>query len=279
MAPLLRSNGSSTKPPSGTRAPAVRPPVAGKVERAVDSALDGGSAAVLNVTAGELLAEPVAVADAIEQALGRPGVGLMGHWMVHELFRRSELYDALVNSLIDPNPLKRAAAARICGAVRVTESVLWISDLVRDPNPRVREAAVRALAQLGGRRAVEELVASAAILPLHRLAIALARAASDLDVEWLMRKPPSVQAAVATVLACGLRGDVLRIPALLGIAHDRRWPKQVRLAACKSLAMIGDPSAARGLNRLSEFDPDPEVRKASSRSYKRLIKRAVGQAG
>ncbi len=275
MDPPLRSNGSSTKPAAPTRPAASRSRVAGKVERVLNTALSGERAAVLNLAASELLSEPVQVSHVIEAALIRPDVGLMGYWMVHELFRRSDLHDDLVNSLISPNPITRAAAARVCGAARLSESVLWIADLVRDPEQRVREAAVRSLAQLGGRRAVDELMANADSIPLHRLAIALARAASDIEIESLTRQPASERAAVAAVLACGLRRDVLRVSPLLGIAHDRRWPKQVRLAACKALATIGDPSAADGLMRLAEIDPDLDMKQAAGRAHRRLLKRAV----
>jgi HEAT repeat protein len=249
--------------------------VAGKVERVLNTALSGEKAAVLNVSVSELLAEPVPVSSVFAAALARPGVGVIGHWMVHELLRRSNLIDDLLNQLASPNPLNRAAAARLCGAARLPESVLWVSDLLEDPNPRVREAAVRSLSQLGGGRAVDELMGAADRIPLHRLAIALSHAASDIDIEALMRQPASERAAVATVLACGLRCDLLRVSPLLGIAHDRRWPKQVRIAACKALATIGDRSAADGLNRLAENDPDLEIKNAAQRAHRRLLKRAV----
>jgi hypothetical protein len=74
------------------------------------------------------------------------------------------------------------------------------------------------------------------------------------------------------VLACGLRRDALRVSPLLGIAHDRRWPKQVRKAACKALAMIGERSVADGLKRLALYDPDPDVKAAAERAHKRLVK-------
>jgi HEAT repeat protein len=217
------------------------------------------------------------VASVIQAALNRPGVGVMGHWLVHELLRRSKLYDELVDSLASPDALTRAAAARICGAARMTESTPWIADLLEDPDPQVRDAAVRSLAHLGGRRAVDHLMASTDRIPVYRLAIALSRAASDVDIEALMRQPASENAAVATVLACGLRRDVLRVSPLLGIAHDRRWPNQVRRAACKALAAIADRSAADGLHRLAVSEPDPTVKKAAERSYRRLLKRAVGR--
>jgi HEAT repeat protein len=197
--------------------------------------------------------------------------------MIHEMFRRSSLQDELLDALVSGDPATRAAAARICGAARLTESAMWISDLVKDPVPRVREAAVRSLAQLGGRRAVDEIMASADTIPLHRLAIALSKAASDVDIEALMRQPASERAAVATVLACGLRRDVLRVSPLLGIAHDRRWPKQVRFAACRALAMIGDSSAADGLHRLAEQDTDAEIQKAARRAHRRVLRRAVAK--
>ena len=132
---------------------------------------------------------------------------------------------------------------------------------------------------LGGRRAVEHLMAQEQKIPLHRLAIAIAKAASDVDIEALMRQPASEKAAVATVLACGLRHDVLRVPPLLGIAHDPRWPKPVRLAACRALAIIGDRSAADGLRRLAERDQDDlEMQKAATRAHRRVLKRSVARS-
>jgi HEAT repeat protein len=91
-----------------------------------------------------------------------------------------------------------------------------------------------------------------------------------------MRKPASERVAVATVMACGLRKDVLRVPPLLGIAHDRRWPKQARIAACRALTMIGDPASTAGLRRLADTEPDEAVKDAAQRAYRRLI-HAVGK--
>ena len=243
----------------------------------VNTALSGERAAVLNVTASELLGEPMEVSGVFRAALARAGVGLIGHWMLHELLRRSRLYDDLLNGLTSTNPLTRAAAARICGAARMVESIEWLGDLVNDRNPRVRDAAVRSLADHGGRRAVEQLMAAADRVPLYRLAIALSRGASDVDIEALMRRPASEHAAVATVLACGLRGDVLRVSPLLGIAHDRRWPNQVRVAACKSLSAIGERSALDGLKRLSLYDPDPRIKSTAERAHRRLVRRSVAR--
>ena len=257
------------------QAPGSRSKLASRVEKVLNSILAGEPGVSLNVTAGELLAEPVSVASVISAALDRPATGVSAHWRVHEVFRRSGLGDDLLNALVAPNPLTRAAAARLCGALRLTESVPWIGDLLADPNARVRDAAIRALGHMGGQRAIELLVGAADRIPLYRLAITLSRGASDLDIEALMRQPRSERAAVVTVLACGLRGDLLRIPPLVGIANDRRWPKQVRVAACISLGMIGEQSAVEGLARVSEGDPVPVVKGAAGRARKRLIRAAA----
>ena len=252
----------------------MRSRLAGRVDKVLDSLLEGQPGVSLNVTASELLAEPGPVAAVIAAALDRPGTNVTAHWRVHDLFRRSGLSEELFNSLASPNPVTRSAAARLCGALRLAESLPWIGDLIEDKNPKVRDAAIRSLSQLGGRRAVETLVEAGEKVPAYRLAIALSRAASDVDIEALMRQPKDERTAVVAVLACGLRRDVLRVPPLLGIAHDRRWPRQVRVAACKALGMIGDGAASEGLGRLADGDPIPEVKDAAGRARRRL-QRAV----
>lgn len=255
---------------SGAASRAPRSRLADQIERVLNAALAGEPQVVLNVSAAELMAEPYRVGAVIVAALAQAGPGLTGQWRITEPFRRSGLADELLNSLVNQNPITRAAAARLCGALRLTGSVIWIEDLVQDKNPKVREAAIRALGLIGGRRAVEALMAAADRIPTHRLAIALSMAASDLDIEALMRRPDSEKAAVVTVLACGLRRDTLRVPPLLGIAHDRRWPKPVRIAACKSLGMIADPASADGLRTLVQREPDPDVKKAAMHAQRRL---------
>jgi HEAT repeat protein len=231
---------------------------------------------VLNARASELLAEPGPIAAVISSAIERGGSGLTGQLLVTEPFRRSGLSQELLDALVSPDPGTRAAAARLCGALRLTEAVPWIGDLLQDPNPAVRDAAVRSLGRLGGRRAVDALMASIDTIAMHRLAISLAHGASDMDIEALMRQPASVKAAVVTVLACGLRKDGLRTPSLLGIAHDRRWPKEIRLAACTALGMIGDPAIAEALGRLADGDPDPAIKASAIRARRRLQPAGAG---
>jgi len=243
--------------------------VAGRVERVLNAVLAGEDRVALSITATELLSEPGPVAGVIEAALDQAGPGLTGQWRITQPFRQSKVSDELVNALVAPNPLTRAAAAQLCGALRLTESVLWIEDMLQDKNPKVRDSAIRALGRMGGRRAVESLMTSIDRIAMHRLAITLAQAATDLDIELLMRHPASEKAAVVTVLACGLRRDHLRVPPLLGIAHNSRWPKAVRLAACLSLGMIGGKGAA-DLGALAELDPDADIKRVATRARLRL---------
>src|SRR5438128_2278484 len=118
----VRSNGSNTRPTiqAATR-PGARSRIAGRVERVLNTAVGGDKAGVLNVTTAELLAEPEAVGDVFEAALSRAGTGVMAHWNLHELLRRSQIHEDLLNALAAPNPVTRAAAARVCAAARLTE--------------------------------------------------------------------------------------------------------------------------------------------------------------
>ena len=249
--------------------------MAARVDRILAAAVSGDPHVTLNIKASELLADAVPVAAAISEVLERAGPGVIAQWQVAQALKPTGLGDELLNALVDPDPNVRIAAARLCGALRLTDSLTWLEDMLSDPKPKVREAAVRALGRLGGRRAVDALMSAGDRLPQHRLAIELARAASDMDIEALMREPASVQAAVVTVLACGLRHDRLRVVPLNGIAHDRRWPSRVRAAACQALGMIGDPSSAAGISGLTA-DPDATVRLAASKAQRRF--RPAGQA-
>ncbi len=253
----------------GSKAGVPRSKLAARVERMLTAALGGDSHVTLNIKAPELLADAGAVAPAISGVLARAGPGLAPLLRLAQTLRSAGLVDDLLNALVSSDAEVRVAAARLCGALRLTDSLPWLADMLHDPKSSVREAAIRALGELGGRRAVDALMSDMDRIPQHRLAIELARAASDMDIEALIREPASVQAAVVTVLACGLRHDNLRVGPLSAIAQDRRWPTRVRAAACRSLGMIGDATTSVALARLTS-DPDAGVRVAALDAQKRL---------
>jgi HEAT repeat protein len=242
--------------------------LASRVERVLDTAVAGEPGVTLNVKASDLLAEAGPVAEVISHAFDR-APDLTGHLRVTRAFSSSGLDAELVNSLVSLDPDIRIAAAKLCAALRLSDAVPWLGDLMADPNPRVRDAAIRALGRSGGHRAVDLLMAAVDRIPQYRLAIELSRAATDLDIEMLIRKPASLQAAVVAVLACGLRKDRFRVNLLLGIAHDRRWPADVRVASCRALGMIGHPATAVGIRGLVA-DPDATVQAAAAKAHRRF---------
>jgi HEAT repeat protein len=236
----------------------------------LSTALAGEPNVTLNVKALELLAEARPVAEVINDAFDR-APDLTGHLRVTRAFSSSGLDAELVNSLVSLDPDIRLAAAQLCAALRLSDAVPWLGDLMADPNPRVRAAAIRALGRSGGHRAVDLLMASVDRIPQYRLAIELSRAATDLDIEMLIRKPASLRAALVAVLACGLRKDRFRVNLLLGIAHDRRWPVDIRVASCRALGMIGDPATAAGIRGLMA-DPDATVQATATKVHGRLVR-------
>jgi HEAT repeat protein len=243
--------------------------LASKIDRVLATALGGDPRVTLDVKASELLAEANTVAQVISRALERAGTGLAAQLTVLNAFRRSRLDTELVNSLADPDPAVRIAGARLCGVLRLPDAVPWLADLLDDQVPAVREIAVRALGEAGGRRVVEALITRSDRLPQYRVAKELARAASDIDLESLLRQTGDVKTIVTVLMACGLRGDALRTPLLVRMAQDRQCETEVRVAACRALAMIGDPAGADAMRMLGT-DPDASIRKAAGRSRIRI---------
>jgi len=251
----------------GPGAATSRPQVAALVNQALISALTGQGAALKARTA-DLLADVRLVAPAITAVMRRPGITLAQQSRVTQAIYRSGIAAELLDSLASPDASTRAAAARLCGALRLADAVPWLSDLLGDPEQPVRDAAARALGSTGGRRAVDALMSVADAFEPQRLAVDVAHAASDIDLDAWLRKPGNVKATVVVALACGLRGDALRFPRLMAMARDASAPPEVRAAACRALGMIGDRAAAGVLRNLSS-DPDQIVSTAAARALRR----------
>lgn len=253
----------------GFRLAAPRSRLASKIDRILTTALGGDPRVVLGVKSSEVLADAEPVAQVISAAMERAGTGLAAQLTVTETFRRSGLENDLIDALGHADPAVRIAGARLCGALRLPSAVPWLSDLLDDPSPAVREAAVRSLGQAGGRRVVEALMSHADRLPRYRVAKELSRAASDIDLESLLREAGGVQNTVTVLMACGLRGDALRIPHLVKMAQDRQCETEVRVAACRALGMIGDPAGADALRMLAT-EPNATVKIAAVRARLRI---------
>ncbi len=266
---------NSTYHPGNGMAPAPDPTlgaaesqvIAAQINQALVSALTGQNA-VLNAKASDLLAHVDVVAPVIAAVMHRPGITLAQQWQVTKVIKRGGLGAELLDSLASPEPATRAAAAQLCGAMRLAESVAWVSDLLSDPDEKVRIAAARALGRTGGGRAVDALMGAVEAFPPHRLALAIAHGASDIDLDGLLRSGGGAKTAVVVALACGLRADALRFPRLVAMARDRSGPSEVRVAACRALGMIGDRAAAGVLRNLG-LDPDSAVSEAATHALRR----------
>ena len=251
----------------GPGASVARPLVAAQVNQALLSALTGQDLGLQARTA-DLLADVSSVAPAIAAVMHRPGITLAQQSRVTQAMYRAGIATELLDSLASPDPGTRAAAARLCGALRLADAVPWLSDLLHDPDEGVKEAAAGALGRTGGRRSVDALMSVADSFPAHRLAVDIAHGASDLDLDAWLRKSTSTQATVVVALACGLRADALRFPRLAALARDLRAAPEVRGAACRALGMIGDRAAAGLLRNLSS-DADECVSKAAAHALRR----------
>ncbi len=241
--------------------------MAAQVNQALVSALTG-QPAVFNMKPSELLTSVDRVAPAIAAVMHRRGMTLAQQFRVNSALHRAGIDAAILDSLASPDAATRIAGARLAGALRLADAVAWLADLLDDPDEAVRRAAAGALGRTGGRRAVEALVGSAERFHPHELAVHLARAASDLDLDGLLRESDTSAAAVAVAIACGLRADALRFPRLVATARDPRATPELRAAACRALGMIGDRAAAGVLRNLT-YDHNPVVSTAARRGLRR----------
>ena len=241
--------------------------VAAQVNQVLLSALTGQSV-VVAAAAADLLANADAVAPAIASVMHRPGITLAQQWRVTQAMHKAGLDAEFLDALASPDAPTRSAAAKLCGALRLPEAVPWLSDLLQDEDEGVRAEAARALGRTGGRRAVDALMGAVDRFPAQRLAVDLAHAASDIDLDGLLRTERGREAGVVVALACGLRADALRFPRLVAIARDAGGAPEVRAAACRALGMIGDRAAAGVLRNLSS-DQNPLVSEAAGRALRR----------
>ena len=241
--------------------------MAAEVNQALVSALTG-QPAVFNSPPSVLLESVDAVAPAISAVMHRPGITLAQQFRVNRALHRAGIDAAILDAMVSPEARTKIAAARLAGALRLADAVAWLADLLADPDDEVHKSAAHALGRTGGRRAVEALVDAAERSHPYDLAVNLARAASDIDLDGLLRQTEGSPAAVAVALACGLRADALRFPRLVAIARDPAAVPDLRAAACRALGMIGDRAAAGVLRNLT-YDHDSVVSSAANRGLRR----------
>ncbi len=143
----------------------------------------------------------------------------------------------------------------------------WVAPLMRHPDLRVRQAAIRALWKMGGPQSEPHLVArlkDADELTLAEVLFALGqlRAAAGLpQIEAIAlgkRVPPQIR--IQALEALGQIGAPGALPTLLQCLRRKRLfssgePTLIRLAAAKALATLGTPEAQTALAKVAAREP------------------------
>lgn len=210
-------------------------------------------------------------------------------------FKDSKAADAVVERMSSRSVRDRVTGARIAGALRIYETVPWLSPLLVAQEPAVADAAARALGKIGGSSSASALLfAIRRRGPNRRLISELARGAPDLFVESALdeRQKPTVRPALAVaaglrrrhtaishlaalvqrgsrrerVISCralGWIGATTTIPLIRDALDDRDW--KTRLSAAKALGALRASSCRRELEHLHD-DRNPRVRKAAKQA-------------
>ncbi|MCB9727817.1 MAG: HEAT repeat domain-containing protein [Deltaproteobacteria bacterium] len=180
----------------------------------------------------------------------------------------------LLPLLHDNSVTVRAATAAALGHIAAPEAGTALLALLDDPNENVRVAAIGALGRINPEGAVEALARALGAKSVNEklmATVALGQTGSPGAVMPLISSlshfHPKVRAAAARALgAMRDRRATLPIGTLLADPTNR-WP--VRVAACESLARMGDPDGAAML-LMATSDPEPQVRLAAIRALGQL---------
>jgi HEAT repeat protein len=179
--------------------------------------------------------------------------------------------------------------AELLGDLRWEAAVPDLAEALKHYDPKVRRTAAAALARIGTPATVEHLqkvmadedpevragVASAVVGRESRALTVPILAASDAE------ENPVVQEE--NYRALGRIGSPEAVQALIKAAQPggrlrKKRPVSLRLAAIDGLRLAGGPAAHRALEKLTDDDPEPEVRDAA-RHAAQEIKRPPASAG
>jgi HEAT repeat protein len=176
---------------------------------------------------------------------------------IADLYRELGLLDVELQALSAWRARRRAAAAANLATLRMPRTQRHLVRALDDPNRRVRIALIRAIGEIGDRRALAALIrrlgerSQAVVRQVEQVLIERGREVVPEIVAYAERTPqlPGRRAAVEvlgflrTPLAAGLLLELVRHP-------DR----ELRIRAVKAAAAIGDP---RFLEAFHELLADP----------------------
>ncbi|MEM7354175.1 MAG: M56 family metallopeptidase [Acidobacteriota bacterium] len=211
--------------------------------------------------------DPRAV-DALLQALRDPDPEMRGMaaWALGEIKSPASLA-GLLHARHDSDIPARAMIVRAIGELELDSALPEIVEALADPQAEVRVAAVAALGELAEHRPAGGAIEGAASDPdpgvrqaaVRTLAQAIGRSATPVIASALDDPSPLVRGEAAEALGqLGAHGAVGR---LVGGLHDSA--PQVRALAAQALGRIGDPAAVASLIHATR-DPAPPVREWAS---------------
>jgi HEAT repeat protein len=227
----------------------------------------------------------------VRQATAGRRPGSLAHQRLAASFQLSGAADVLIDQLASTDANRRTRSAQLVGALGMEHAATLLSPLLSADEPKVREAAARALGRIGGTRSAEVLLrAIRRRAPNRTLTIELARAAPDLFLETELCAPRRAGSRTAVAIAAGLRrrraavtpllallsagsrgervascralgwiGAEIALPMVADSLRDADW--RVRMSAVKALARLGGVGYVVELDAL-RTDPNPHVRKA-----------------
>ncbi len=199
---------------------------------------------------------------------------------VHGIAQRNRA--AVVRLLEEPDPIIAAGAARLAGAIQITEAGPALAGLLAHPDPAVRLAAVEAAQSLKASTAAGALthtlddperdvrVAAAKALGTLKYAPAARQLQDILGAKEIREADISEKLAFFEAFArIGGEGSVQFLDRML---HSRGFfgkkePSEMRAAAALALGRTRLPAARASLQKASR-DEDPVVRTAANRALR-----------
>jgi HEAT repeat protein len=164
--------------------------------------------------------------------------------------RRSPFRGALVKQLTAADVNRRRRALSVVGRLGIEEAIPWIAPLLASPDATIRTEAARALGRIGGLRSADAMVKALYWRrgSAGRTVIELARAAPPLYLERALIDPKHGPVRASLAVAAGLRRRRTAVAALIHVTLS--GSRSERMAACRALGWIGDPTAVPAIQYL-----------------------------
>jgi HEAT repeat protein len=212
------------------------------------------------------------VSDAVAQRITARAVQQYLHSEMTQQFTQPALQalgrhaiPRLIQALQDEEWRVREAACKALGEIGDPQAISYLAEALQDVDRDVRWAACKALGEIGDPQAIPHLI-QALRNEEEWVREAACKALGEIGdpqaISYLAEALQDVDGAVrwAACKALGEIGDPQAIPHLLQALQDVDW--DVRQAACKALGEIGDPQAIPHLLQALQ-DVDWDVREAA----------------